>query len=108
MAGISAEDQKWSQVAATGTVSGQNRGYGTRTEWLQPAPNLLIRAGPGGRCCHLRVFDSSEFKGYVPELSLIFCATRHDYGQLFDPQVGLIRLGTCEVIAPLSKLQASN
>jgi hypothetical protein len=75
IAGISAEDQKWSQVAATGTVSGQNRGYGTRTEWLQPAPNLLIRAGLGGRCCLLRVFDCSGFSGVVPPLSLICCAT---------------------------------
>ncbi len=69
---------------------------------------LLINDGIFGRCCHLALSYMYGFEGLVPELSLNFCATRHDYGQLFDPQVGLIRLGTCEVIAPLSKLQASN
>ena len=76
--GISAEDQKWSQVAATGTVSGQNRGYRPRTKWLLPAPNLQTNAGLGGRCCHLAMFDCNGFKGHVPEFSLGFCATGLD------------------------------
>lgn len=79
---ISAEDQKWSQVAATGTVSGQNRGYGTRTQWRQPAPNLLIRAGLGGRCCLFSLSCKNRSEGLVPELSLGFCAIGLNYEQL--------------------------
>ena len=36
---------------------------------------LQINAGLGGRCCHLRMFDSNWFKGRVPQLSPVFYAT---------------------------------
>ena len=43
---------------------------------------LRINTGPGGRFCHLKVFDSNGFKGYVLELSLILCATGQEFVQL--------------------------
>ena len=43
---------------------------------------MRTTAGPGGRCCHFKVFDSNGFKGYVLELSLILCATGQEFVQL--------------------------
>ena len=60
-----------------------------------PAVNpKTSRAGPGGRCYRLNVFDSSEFQEVIPKLLLICCATGEVYGQLLDSLIGMTRLST--------------
>ena len=49
-----------------------------------------INAGPGGRCCRLRVFICRGYKGHVPELSLVFGATGLDGGQLSLSSIAVI------------------
>ncbi len=60
----------------------QNCGTYPWVVWLKTEFNLKISTGPGGRCCHSVVSDCNSFKGYVPELSLIFCATRQEFVHL--------------------------
>ena len=60
-----------------------------------PAVNpKATKAVPGGRCFHLGVFDCNAFNGVIPALSLTFCATGRDCGQLLDSQISMKTAGT--------------
>ena len=43
---------------------------------------LLTRAGPGGRCCRLKISSWKRFEGLVPKWSLDICASSLNCVQL--------------------------
>ena len=50
--------------------------------WLELVWILPINTGLSGRCCHLATSYGNRSEGLVPELSLEFCASGLDGGQV--------------------------